>query len=116
MSNQGDRDEDFNTRLASYNAWRKAIENVKPIDRSPAKLSLSVMLRQAKCKTTNEAVAYLVKRFVSVKVDASVQAQIAAMLSQDLGTSNLTAADSYMEDALRNTLHVILSLPAYQLG
>lgn len=116
MSNQGDRDEDFNTRLASYNAWRKAIENVKPIDRSPAKLSLSAMLRQAKCKTTNEAVAYLVKRFVSVKVDASVQAQIAAMLSQDLGTSNLAAADSYMEDALRNTLHVILSLPAYQLG
>jgi hypothetical protein len=116
MSNQGDRDEDFNTRLASYNAWRKAIENVKPIDRSPAKLSLSAMLRQAKCKTTNEAVAYLVKRFVSVKVDASVQAQIAAMLSQDLGTSNLAAADSYMEDALRNVLHVILSLPAYQLG
>jgi hypothetical protein len=74
------------------------------------------MLRQAKCKTTNEAVAYLVKRFVSVKVDASVQAQIAGMLSQDLGTSNLAAADSYMEDALRNTLHVILSLPAYQLG
>ena len=116
MSNQGDRDEDFNTRLASYNAWRKAIENVKPIDRSPAKLSLSAMLRQAKCKTTNEAVAYLVKRFVSVKVDASVQAQIAAMLSQDLGTSDLAAADSYMEDALRNVLHVILSLPAYQLG
>jgi hypothetical protein len=102
--------------LASYNAWRKAIENVKPIDRSPAKLSLSAMLRQAKCKTTHEAVAYLVKRFVSVKVDASVQAQIADMLSQDLGTSNLAAADSYMEDALRNVLHVILSLPAYQLG
>ena len=116
MSNQGDRDEDFNTRLASYNAWRKAIENVKPIDRSPAKLRLSDMLRQAKCKTTHEAVAYLIKRFVSVKVDASVQAQIADMLSQDLGTSDLAAADSYMEDALRNTLHVILSLPAYQLG
>jgi uncharacterized protein (DUF1800 family) len=116
MSNQGDRDEDFNTRLASYNAWRKAIENVKPIDRSPAKLSMSAMLRQAKCKTTNDAVAYLIKRFVSVKVDASVQAQIADMLSQDLGTSDLAAADSYMEDALRNALHVILSLPAYQLG
>ncbi|MEK0429043.1 MAG: hypothetical protein RL001_1570, partial [Pseudomonadota bacterium] len=24
--------------------------------------------------------------------------------------------DTYMEDALRNALHVILSLPAYQLG
>lgn len=116
MSNQGDRDEDFNTRLASYHAWRKAIENVKPIERSPAKLSVSAMLREAKCKTTHEAVAHLVKRFLSVKVDASVQAQIADMLSQDLGTSDLAAADSYMEDALRNALHVILSLPAYQLG
>ena len=52
----------------------------------------------------------------AVKVDASVQANIAAMLSQDLGTTKLLEADSYMEDALRNALHVILSLPAYQLG
>jgi hypothetical protein len=102
--------------LASYNAWRKAIENVKPIERSTAQLNISAMLRQAKCTTTDEAVAYLVKRFVSVKVPEEVQAKIAAMLSQDLGTTNLAAADSYMEDALRNVLHVILSLPAYQLG
>ena len=39
-----------------------------------------------------------------------------ALLEADLGTADLTRADSYMEDALRNTLHVILSLPAYQLG
>lgn len=116
MSNQGDRDEDFNTRLASYHAWRKAIENVKPIERNTAQLNVSAMLRQAKCTTTDEAVAYLVKRFVSVKVSPEVQAKIAAMLSQDLGTTNLAAADTYMEDALRNALHVILSLPAYQLG
>jgi hypothetical protein len=116
MSNQGDRDEDFNTRLASYHAWRKAIEKVKPIERAPGQLNVSAMLRQAKCKTTDDAVAYMVKRFLSVKVDASVQAKIAAMLSQDLGTTKLLEADSYMEDALRNALHVILSLPAYQLG
>lgn len=116
MSNQGDRDEDFNTRLASYHAWRKAIENVKPIERNTAQLNMSAMLRQAKCTTTDDAVAYLVKRFVSVKVSPEVQANIAAMLSQDLGTTKLLEADSYMEDALRNALHVILSLPAYQLG
>jgi hypothetical protein len=116
MSNQGDRDEDFNTRLASYNAWRKAIENVKPIERSTAQLNISSMLRQAKCKTTDDAVAYLIQRFVSVKVSPEVQAKIAAMLSHDLGTTDLSTADTYMEDALRNALHVILSLPAYQLG
>jgi len=116
MSNQGDRDEDFNTRFASYNAWRKAIEKVKPIERAPAQLNMSQLVRQAKCTTTDEAVAYLAKRFLSVNVDAAVQAKIADLLSQDLGTRNLQEADSYMEDALRNALHVILSLPAYQLG
>jgi hypothetical protein len=116
MSNQGDRDEDFNTRFASYNAWRKAIEKVKPIERAPAQLNVSQLVRQAKCTTTDEAVAYLAKRFLSVNVDAAVKAKIADLLSQDLGTRNLQEADSYMEDALRNALHVILSLPAYQLG
>ncbi len=116
MSNQGDRDEDFNTRLASYHAWRKAIEKVKPIERATAQLNVSHLLRQARCATTDQAVAHLVQRFLSVRVPADVQAKIAAMLAQDLGTTDLRAADSYMEDALRNALHVILSLPAYQLG
>ena len=116
MSNQGDRDEDFNTRLASYNAWRKAIEKVKPIERAPAQLNVSQLLRNAHCKTTDEAVAHLAQRFLSLKLPIEVQTKIADMLSQDLGTRNLKEADSYMEDALRNALHVILSLPVYQLG
>lgn len=116
MSNQGDRDEDFNTRLASYHAWRKAIEKVKPIERATAQLNVSAMLRAAKCQTTDDAVAHLAQRFLSVKLNADVQKRIANMLAQDLGTRQLSEADSYMEDALRNALHVILSLPVYQLG
>ncbi|NBX56338.1 MAG: DUF1800 domain-containing protein, partial [Betaproteobacteria bacterium] len=116
MSNNGDRDEDFNTRLASYHAWRKAIEKVKPIERATAQLNLSKLMRQAHCTSAEQAVAHLVHRFLSVPVPAEAQAKIAAMLAQDLGTTDLRVADSYMEDALRNALHVILSLPAYQLG
>ena len=116
MSNQGDRDEDFNTRLASYNAWRKAIEKVKPIDRATAQLNVSQLVRNARCKTTDEVVAHLAQRFLSVKLPSEVQIKIANMLSQDLGTRNIKQADSYMEDALRNALHVLLSLPVYQLG
>ena len=116
MSNQGDRDEDFNTRLASYHAWRKAIEKVKPIERATAQLNVSAMLRAAKCQTTDDAVAHLAQRFLAVKLNADVQQRIANMLAQDLGTRQLSEADSYMEDALRNALHVILSLPVYQLG
>jgi hypothetical protein len=116
MSNQGDRDEDFNTRLASYHAWRKAIEKVKPIERATAQLNVSAMLRAAKCQTTDDAVAHLAQRVLSVKLSVDVQQRIAHMLAQDLGTQQLSEADSYMEDALRNALHVILSLPVYQLG
>jgi uncharacterized protein (DUF1800 family) len=116
MSNQGDRDEDFNTRLASYNAWRKAIEKVKPIDRATAQLNVSQLVRNARCKTTDEVVAHLAQRFLSVKLPSEVQTKIANMLSQDLGTRHIQEADSYMEDALRNALHVLLSLPVYQLG
>ena len=116
MSMQADRDEDFNTRLASYHAWRKAIEKVKPIPRTLAQLDLSAMVRAAGCKTTQAAVDHLLARFLSTPIPGDTRQQIAAMLAADLGTADLARADSYMEDALRNALHVILSLPAYQLG
>jgi len=116
MSMQADRDEDFNTRLASYHAWRKAIEKVKPIPRDTVQLNLSQLLRRADCKTTAQAVDHLLQRFVSVPVTDAVKQKLTTLISDDLGTTDLNAADSYMEDALRNLLHVILSLPAYQLG
>ena len=53
---------------------------------------------------------------MSVPVSDEVKQKLTALISDDLGTTDLRAADSYMEDALRNLLHVILSLPAYQLG
>ncbi len=116
MSMQADRDEDFNTRLASYHAWRKAIEKVKPIPRTIAQPDVSAMVRAAGCKTTQAAVDHLLARFMSMPVQDDTRQKIAALLEADLGTADLTQADSYMEDALRNALHVILSLPAYQLG
>ena len=116
MSMQSDRDEDFNTRLASYHAWRKAIEKVKPIPRTVAQIDLSGMVRAAGCATPQAAVDHLLARFLSTPIAAATREKIAAMLAAELGTTDLSRADSYMEDALRNTLHVILSLSAYQLG
>ena len=116
MSMQADRDEDFNTRLASYHAWRKAIEKVKPIVRTTAQLNVSDMVRAAGCKTTQDAVDHLLLRFLTTPVSPELRKKIGELLASDLGTTDLKAADSYMEDALRNALHVILSLPDYQLG
>jgi len=110
------REEEFNTRLASYNAWRKAIEKVRPLPRYTAQLNLSQWMRDARCSTTAQAVDHLLQRFVSVPVANPLKQQLDALLTEELGTPDLRRADSYMEDALRNLLHVILSLPAYQLG
>ena len=74
------------------------------------------MVRAAGCKTAQAAVDHLLARFLSMPIQGETRQNIAAMLETELGTADLTQADSYMEDALRNTLHVILSLPAYQLG
>jgi hypothetical protein len=83
VSMQADRDEDFNMRLASYHAWRKAIEKVKPIART----------------TTQAAVDHLLARFLTAPVSAETRQNITALLAADLGTGNLTQADSYTQGA-----------------
>lgn len=116
MSMTGDREEDFNTGLASYVAWRRAIENVKPIVRSTAKVNLSAMVIKANCKTTLDVINHFSKRFMALPISEKVRTDIANMLEKELGTNDISKANTYMEDALRNALHVLLALPAYQLG
>lgn len=117
MSNaMADRDEMFNTRLASYRGWQMAIERVKPIDRHIARLDLSRMVVDARLQTPRAVVAYFTDRFLSVPLDESTRAKLAAFLQSELGTDDIPAATTYMEDPLRVLLHVILSRPEYQLG
>ncbi|MGH8631733.1 MAG: DUF1800 domain-containing protein, partial [Burkholderiales bacterium] len=111
-----DRDEDFNTRLASYRGWQMALQKVKPIPRDTARLDLSAMVRGARCRTAADAVDHLLARFLSVPIDAATRKRLAGFLESELGGADLKVADSYMEEPLRATLHLILSLPDYQLG
>ncbi len=111
-----DRSEDFNTRYASYRGWQMAIERVKPIARTIPRLNLTRMVLDAGCKTADEAVAYLAQRFVTVPLEAVTLKAISDFLAQELGTADLPAAETFAEEALRLTLHLILSRPEYQLG
>ncbi|WP_424195936.1 hypothetical protein ACMYR3_07265 [Ampullimonas aquatilis] len=77
---------------------------------------MSSMIRKAGCKTTGEVIDYFLLRFVLVPINFDLKNKMTAMLTNDLGTEDLAKADTYMEDALRNALHVILALPAYQLN
>jgi Protein of unknown function (DUF1800) len=117
MSNlTADRDEDFNTRYASYRGYQMALQRVKPMLRDAATVMVSDLVRAAGAKTCDEATDALARRFLSVPLTASKRGQLIAWLRQDLGTNNLQVADSYMEDSLRQLLHLLLSLPEYQLG
>jgi hypothetical protein len=42
--------------------------------------------------------------------------RLVAFLDEDLGTSDMASADTYMEDSLRVLTHLIMSLPEYQLS
>ncbi len=111
-----DRDEDFNTRLGTFRGWQQAIQRVKPILRDTATFNLSQLVLAADCSTAKQAVEYLVNRFLSVPIDTGIKDEISNFLTSELGTSQLSEASSYMEEGLRLALHIILSLPEYQLG
>ena len=111
-----DRDEEFNTRYGSFRGWQMAIERVIPIPRHTARLNLSKMLDERGVENTSEAVDYLLARFMRVQPDKSTRSMLISFLDEDLGTTSITEAQSYMEDSLRLVLHLIMSQPEFQLG
>ncbi len=111
-----DRDEEFNTRYGSFRGWQMAIERVIPIPRHTARLNLSKMLDENGVENTSEAVDYLLARFMRVQPASSTRSMLINFLDEDLGTTSITEAQSYMEDSLRLVLHLIMSQPEFQLG
>ncbi len=111
-----DADEAFNTRYGSYRGWQMAIERVLPIPRHTARLQLTEQVLAAKLTSPEQVVSNWVERYFLVAPSAQTQAQLAQALAETLGTTDLQAAASYLEEPLRNLLHLLLSLPEYQLG
>ena len=110
-----DRNEDFNTRYASYRGWQMAIQKVKAIPRDTAQIDLSAMVRQNRLTSTAQVVDYFLARFVTVQPAPDARAKLITFLDVDLGTSDIARADTYMEASLRMLTHLIMSLPEYQL-
>ena len=111
-----DRDEAFNTRYGSYRGWQMATERVIPIPRSPARLNLAKMILQEELQTPEEVVDYFANRFLSVRLSDETRNDLSNLLLQEIGTRDVRAAATYLEDPLRLLLHVLLSMPEYQLG
>ena len=116
MSNQVDREEAFNTRYGSYRGWQMAIERVKPIERDLARLDLSHMVLTQELATPRAVVDYFITRFFSVPLPDDVRDALAGSFEENLGTADVLASGTNMEEPLRVLLHVMLSRPEYQLG
>jgi uncharacterized protein (DUF1800 family) len=111
-----DRDEDFNTRYGSFRGWQMAIERVKPIPRHTARLNLSNMVLTEGLENTSEVIDYFIGRFMVVEPGEDSRRMLVGFLNEELGTSSVSEAQTYMEDALRMALHLLMSQPEYQLG
>jgi len=117
MSNaMADRDEDFNTRYGSFRGWQMATEKVKPIPRRTAQIDLAGMVTAQKLGTTAQVVDYLLARFLRTAADSADRTRLIEFLNIELGTDKVSEAESYLEEPLRLLLHLIMSLPEYQLG
>jgi hypothetical protein len=110
-----DRDEDYNTRYASYRGYLMAFERTRPVSRRAANLDLSAMIAAAHAGTVEAVVDHLVLRFLSAPLAQKDRAVLADFLRGKLGGSTVQPGDT-LEPALRELLYLVLSTPEYQLG
>jgi hypothetical protein len=111
-----DRDEAFNTRYGSYRGWQMAIERVKPIARHTARLDLAGVVMSAELTTPAAVVDFFAARFFSVPLGSADRAELIEFLVDQLGTADIASSQTYLEEPLRMLLHLMLSLPEYQIG
>jgi len=69
-----------------------------------------------RAKTTAEAVDYLLWRLLRVPAAQATRDALVTFLTKELGTDTIDRARTYMEDALRLTVHLIMSTPEYQIA
>lgn len=110
-----DRDEDYNTRYASYRGYLMAFERTKPIPRRAADVSLTAMIDAANARTVDAVVDHFVSRFLSVGLARKDRAVLVEFLRGRLGTSTIQRGET-LEPTLRELLYLVLSTPEYQLG
>ena len=108
--------ETFNTRYASLMGYQEALRRLKPTPRGAAQFRLVDIVMEAGARTTAEAVDQLVRQLLLVPITDEGRAALVAFLDEQLGTSDIEEAASYLEHPLRVVAHLIMSAPQYQLA
>ncbi len=110
-----ERDEQFNTRISGYVGWEQAARRLIPTPRGAAHVNMTAVVTDAKATTTDDAVDILLGRLLRVPPAKETRDALVAFLTRELGTRDVAAANTYMEDALRMTAHLVMSTPEYQV-
>jgi hypothetical protein len=111
-----ERDERFNTRVSGFVGWEQAARKLIPTPRHAAQIDLTHMVLTSGAVTTAEAVDYLTWRMLRVPASKVTRDTLVDFLTKELGTDSLERAKTYMEDALRLTVHLVMSTPEYQIA
>ena len=107
--------ETFNFPWAVYKGTEKALGAIRSDTPVIAVFSLSEMLGRAGVKVPSDAVDYLSARFLAVPARASDRETLTRYLRQRSGDA-LDYERRETEAGLRETLHLILSLPEAQIS
>lgn len=105
----------YDLKLGVYNGYNEAFRTVKPIPPTPAPFRLAIMTLDAGVKTPDEAVEYLVRRFLRVPLSPADRATLVAFARQKAGGDQINYESKETEHHLREVLHLIVSTPEYQL-
>ena len=108
--------EAFNTRYASLIGYQEALRKLKPTPRIAAQFSLAAIVGEAGAQSTAEAVDILIALLLRVPLAPSARDALIAALTEQLGTTDLAEAQTYMEHPLRIAAHLVMSSPQYQLA
>ncbi len=84
-----DRDEDYNTRYGGYKGNLLAFERTKLIPRSPAKIDLTAMVRDAGADTVDKVVDHFLHRFLSTKLGDRERGLLVEFLRGKVGSSSV---------------------------
>jgi uncharacterized protein (DUF1800 family) len=114
-SMMADRDEDYNTRYGGYAGAQLAFKRTKLIPRRPANMELAALVTGSGATTVDEVVDQYIRRFLRVPLAPKDRQVLVDFLRTKLGTSDVRPGDR-SENALRELLYLVLSMPEYQLG
>jgi uncharacterized protein (DUF1800 family) len=106
---------DYDLKLGVYNGFVRTFATVKPTPPTPARLDLKALIDRAGARTPADVVAHFEIRFLRLPLSAEDRSRIVKQATKLFG-ARLDLNAAHAEASLREILHLLLSMPEYQLA